>query len=643
MATQTPKTGPLTAQDIRDIWSGAVDSAYRQGFEEAGDGRGLEGWGQAWEQLARASLAVDRTTQAMFIAPWSGQSGEPAGGALRASVTLTIARTGLVDRPMVLGAGLFFAEELQLDHSANGSLPVLTGRRYTPAADVVFGPGEVGPLDFEFVAERTGDGYNNPMGGTISSPSQAAAGFYHDGASVLVTPAGPVGPAAPSRQVRLQCANQADMLVPEHVGQYVVMTAGANVGRVARVFSYQGPVSSLDQGAIAALELQQAAQGTTTAGTFQPGELVAFANGGPPVAYGRALGARLGGDGILRLEFVLLSGGGIAPASTATGQVSGATLTVSLYSSPQDFAAEALTAAWRVLGWAGDWGLEISNAAKPAGGRHPWLDELGNERAINRAPGEDDDLYRQRVREIADVVSPNAVRRALNRALAAIPWCFREVGSASLRGSFYDGPPNSAPAPASRQSTDAAYALTIDCYDTDVILVAGTLASGTFDGPPFLIAEEVVLEDASTHFEVARGRFGGIAAGVLTILRSRGESPASVAGLQVRGLHSGAIFDTLTSSTVPGTVAERRWRVNLDYAEFRGFFLVGVPPLGAGEFGFAYDAGPSDAYDASPFDAFYDGAPLGEAATYRQVFHAVDTIKAGGVGWTLYQETGSCP
>jgi hypothetical protein len=40
---------------------------------------------------------------------------------------------------------------------------------------------------------------------------------------------------------------------------------------------------------------------------------------------------------------------------------------------------------------------------------------------------------------------------------------------------------------------------------------------------------------------------------------------------------------------------------------------------------------------------FYDGHPYGAAATYRQVFAAVDKIRAGGVGFTLYLATGPCP
>ena len=70
--------GPLTAADLRAIWEGAVDKSYSLPLLRAGEGQGLEVYGQAWAQLARVALAIDRTTQQLYIQPWSGQSSEPA-------------------------------------------------------------------------------------------------------------------------------------------------------------------------------------------------------------------------------------------------------------------------------------------------------------------------------------------------------------------------------------------------------------------------------------------------------------------------------------------------------------------------------------------------------------------------------------
>lgn len=80
-------------------------------------------------------------------------------------------------------------------------------------------------------------------------------------------------------------------------------------------------------------------------------------------------------------------------------------------------------------------------------------------------------------------------------------------------------------------------------------------------------------------------------------------------------------------------------KVALLYEEFRAFFLLGVPKLGLGEFGFAYDDGPANAYDgAGPLSVFPDGYPLTAAGIYRQLWNAMNNTKAGGVGFDLYLE-----
>ena len=84
------------------------------------------------------------------------------------------------------------------------------------------------------------------------------------------------------------------------------------------------------------------------------------------------------------------------------------------------------------------------------------------------------------------------------------------------------------------------------------------------------------------------------------------------------------------------------FRLDLSYEEFRGFFLLGVPALDLGEFGCAYDAGPSDAYDCAPWLAFYDGFPLSAAVLYRGVWQAVNRARAAGVGFDLYLERDGC-
>ena len=61
------------------------------------------------------------------------------------------------------------------------------------------------------------------------------------------------------------------------------------------------------------------------------------------------------------------------------------------------------------------------------GGSHPWLDASGRERAIGRVSGEADPAYRRRVCELPDVVSPNAIIRALTASLSPDGIVFRFV------------------------------------------------------------------------------------------------------------------------------------------------------------------------------------------------------------------------
>ncbi len=630
------KTGPLSADDLQAIWSAALDRTYRDALLRAGDGGGLEAHGQIWEQCARASLAIDRTTQAMFIHGWSGESDEPASGARWATVDLAIARTGFPREVLVLGAGLFAAEEATTDWGTNGPVDVLTGRRYALTESLVFSPGDMGAFTAGAEAERPGWGYNNPLPGTITSPVQVGSGLNSTLATVaVVSPVGLVAGAAAS--AILQTRNVADTLPPECVGQYVLFTAGSNTGNAYRIISYAGPDAALDLGAAATLEIAQAVEGTVFSGTFEQGEPITFTNGVSVDAYGVALGATLAPTGAERLAYVVVRGDFslVVAGTVVAGTRSGASLTVATPLLARLPVAEASTASWRILDWETDWGLAVSNAASPEGGKAAMLDELGDERAIARAPGEADDIYSQRVGRPADVVSPNAIRRALSRTLLAVPWCFREVGSDLLPGFFFDG--SNAPVGSSTTPTTAAQ---LDAYDTDVILFVGVVSSGTFQ-----MGEPVVLRGTTTGVVSARGYFGRLDTGdtVLVFVRIDGSAPASLTGLTVVGLTSGAVF-TPASSSVPATVNERRFHVLLSYEQFRAFFLVGVPLLSMGEFGFGYDLGGTCAYDltgTSYLDA-YDGYPVEAWSLYARVKQAVDEVRAGAVTFDLYVESIGC-
>jgi len=630
------KTGPLTAEDFQAIWSAALDPSYRDPFLAAGDGEGLEAHGQMWATFARVSRAIDETTQELYVQPWSGQTAAPAAGEAKSQVVLSIARSKLLERPLRLRAGQVFADEVQTDWGPQGGERVVTGRRYVLKEDLVFHPGDAGPFTVPGEAARPGRGYDNPMPGTIVEVEKPGANFTNDTATVVATYPAPLG-SVPAAQIKVTAPNKTDMFIPEHVGQALLFTAGANAGKVGRVDAFFAPQPSglPPVGSAVLLEPDVSVEATVFAGAFAVGEKVIVKNGPTTIVEGTALGTRTAA-GTKKLTFIFLDGSLAPPfgvGNTVTGAASGATLTVSRVSFSETFSSEVAAATWRILDWVDDWDLSCTNAASPAGGKSPMLDEAGAERAIDRSSGETDDSYRKRVAQIADVVSPNAIRRALNRALGTLPWSFREVGSLDFPGFYFDGdvsPPHFVPGGGAN-----------DAYDFDTFAVVHAFGPSAF---AFQEAAQVI--DAANNLYALGwvGRQDGAGPTTLTFIRRAGTFPSTLPlGLKILGLHTGAFFDGITSVTPSPSFAARRFHVWLDYEQFRAFFFVGVPRSDAGEFGFFYAGLPAGspgyslgAYDASPFSAFFDGFPQAAATLYKRVAASLDAAKAGGVGYSLF-------
>lgn len=787
------KTGALSRAEIQAVWEGSVDKGYRDPLVRAGEGGGFEAWTQLFAQFERASKAIDVTTQAMFISPWSGQTNPPAAGGQKATVTLKVTRSKRLHEPLFLQAGLFVVEEETTDWGPGAGVVVRTGRRYFLAEDLYFAPGEQGPFEATFEAERFGYGYNNPLPGTIKAIEQKGSLFENNLATVAMTEPTPDLASGLFSRAEVTSWNEPDMFVPDHLGQYLLFSDGANEGKIGRIVEFDPPLApngssvALDLlnvfgasdeitsyaftnqsgdvflsstqnlqagptfqgdasklGAVTFLlkktgaptgtavakvyaltgswttnsntptgpvlatsdPLDVATLGTSYAqvrlafsganqitlvnGTnyaivleytggnstnnvgigadstaptypgfmtrffsgswsalaaeacftlhrayvaeFIEGETISFSQGTTLYGYGRMVASRTV-NGRRSVSFVALSGT-IADMMTlgrvAVGLQSGAAFTVSSVNYQTTFADEAPIvgvggASWRILDWIADWGLEATNALSPENGKAAFLDELGNERAIGRSPGETDDSYRERVREIADVVTPNAIRRALNRALPGSPWSFLEVGQPGFLGFFYDGT-NEAPDVLPHGARN-------DAYDVDTIEFDGPAVTGTFQ-----FQEPVVLEDPSTWAIFVEGWMGRLDGTTMTVIRKSGWPPPSNSVMpRIRGLYSGATLDVTSAQTNEQAFLRRR-RVWLNYTEFRGFFLVTMPPLSFGEFGFPYDTTTyqNNGFDIpSPWKTAYDGFPRLASDTYRRVWDAIEAARAGGVGWEL--------
>lgn len=632
------KTGPLTRADLQLIWRGALDTTYWEPIEHAGDGNGLEIHGQAWEIFARVSRAIDVTTQAMYISPWSGQTSPPAGGARKSTVELTLSRTGRLHLPLVLMAGTF-VDEQTTDWGDPVGIEVLTSRRYALTEDLVFHPGDQGPFTVNATAERPGYGYDNPLPGTLRFIDQPGTMFRNQLAAVVAP--GPVAVGGvPVERTYVFTPNEADSFIPDHVGQYVLFTAGPDNGALGRITEFSGPdltvIPAIGSGV--RLDSLMSLEGSLV-GTFIDGELVTIFNGITPVAAGVLLNARQAGSGQFRATLRINQGdvaNAVIPTCTLVGALSTAVLTIGSILYRQHYTADGTpplgTTSWRILDWVEDWGLSVTNVLSPTGGRTAWLDEAGSERAIYRAVGEGDESYRQRVQQIADVVTPNAIRRALSRTLGNIPWCFREVGFALLPGFFYDGdnsPPHTVPGGAAN-----------DAYDTDcVVVVSPSSVPGSW-----LPGDKVVLEDITGLFHYVYGYYGretvvGPPSTWILVVRS-GKLPASGA-VRARNERLGTSI-TVTTVTRPAQAIARRNRVYLDYTSFRAYFRVGLPRFALGEFGIAYDTHPKGFFDISPYSNFFDGYAYANNLIYKKVWQAVEAVRAGGVAWDLYIEDEGC-
>ena len=633
--------GALQFSDFLNLWLGAVDPSFAQAFTTAGEGNGFEAYTQGFAQLARASLAVDVGMQSLYILPFSGQTQEPAPGAEKATVELTFGRTGRLNEPLVLSAGQVFFDEVAPDWGINQGITVQTGRRYTLVADLVFQPGQMGPLVALAEAERPGWGYNNPLPGNINLVDQPGAAYNNSDAQLVGAYQIAADPAAIATY-QLVGDDAPDVLLPQHVGQYLVLTSPPAVaGQSYQATSYAGPVPPATGGTVGLRALLTFVDFTGEHaglnGPFASGEICAVTVPGPlTVGYLTFLGGTLlAGNYVATFSY---RSGQPAVGATVTGTQSGATMTVSQvafeYALQPEPGLPPPGVSWQILDWATDWGLTVTNELSPTGGTAGVLDLLGHERNLPRISGEQDDAYRQRVSTIADVVTPNAVRRMLNRVLTrpyGITWCLREVGTQRLPGFFWsDGHGAGPPGP-----------IVGDFFDYDAVQITPSAFAGTFQ-----MGEQVTQQSGGGV--VATGRIlqtqtAGTLAGPVTYWGVAGIRGAFIPGVPIIGKVSGA---TVTPLTLAGGLDNsNRWRVYLDYLRFRAYFVVEVQRSEIDEVGFFWDTSVAgiDFWDAAPLiGGAWDGYALTSAALQLNALHAVDKIRAGGVSVDFFPAAGPC-
>lgn len=433
---------PFTIDELLRFWRGIVDESYAQPFFEAldrlGSGisidagedndpdldqptRGLEVFTQQMAQANRMSEAVIRNFEAMFILGWSGQVDQPALGEERAIVTLTFTRTRRFDALITFPLGITIVQEIELDAAPDVGIEREVGRFYLLLQSVTFLPGEAGPKTVQAIAEKPGFGYNNPRVGTIKQIEQLGIGLSNTDGTVIPGP----------NTHELQVSVNPDVITPQNVGQYIEFLTGANAGKIVRMVGYRAPDTTVPHGGVAILARTTLLRVSALVGTPRVGEAVEQATTGATGTFVATAGGQL---------VVEASDSLWAATFTATGVETGFTFLVDKVEQDSSLVAESASAAWRVLGIADELGFTVTNLASPIGGRAAMLDALGRERNIDRAPGEVDGVYRKRVHQLPDTVSPNAIRRTVNRILNQVGAgvCLRDTGLDLLPGFYAD-------------------------------------------------------------------------------------------------------------------------------------------------------------------------------------------------------------
>lgn len=406
--------GPLTREQLMRLWRSVTDSAYNEALLEEPDSL-IEAIEQAAEQFAEVSQLVDALTSALYIRPWSGQTAPPGSLEAHARVDVEVTRNRGLEFPLVFPAG-FVVEQVLDDYSPDGSILVQTGRRYVVEETRAMMPGDPGPLVLRLRAEKAGATYNVPPPGTISLHISVGEGLANDGATVV--------PGTVAHQLR--CREEPDVIAPSCVGSYVRFTAGANVGRSSLIVGFGGPVPGVT-GGVAMLAADELFRMTAVSGSFERGELVAQAG-----AFGQVIEWA---PPFLLVRRVT----GSFVAGTLTGQTSLASGTAAIEVSA-GLVAETATAAWEIVDVVDQYGLQFRNPAHPSGGRYGFLVETGEDRGVFLEDGETEEHYRERVANLPDVVSPNALVRQANSVLVPLGYevCFREIGTDKFFGAFFD-------------------------------------------------------------------------------------------------------------------------------------------------------------------------------------------------------------
>lgn len=344
---------------------------------------------------------------------------------------------------------------------------------------------------------------------------------------------------------------------------------------------------------------------------------------------------------------------------------------------------EAGSVSWIIRDWI-DLFFEITRIEAPTGGTDDMLRMLGEERGVFQARNEADDDFRQRVARLTDVVSPNAINRVLNRAL----FPFNLLGEAVDVGSGFDGwfwdvdawdyyeTPflTSAQADDGGAFTDETTESQDDTVDDMTLLPATVAASDSYYFGQSEAFSQLTLDistvgvgDWTIEWRYWNGAtftalsgvvdgtngFRNLGARVVTFTVPGDWASTTVNGVAAFYIQAFVTAVTTTTTQPLGRIARTEFafpvsdrKLLLSTSEAFGWFFVYVPNLPSDlDFGFAWDIdGPFSLINgvryAGAWDTmFWDGEPTDANAAYAGIYDQIDTIRMGGVGFSMLIDT----
>ncbi len=139
-----------TLEEFLQVWRKSMDSGYTVPLEQEAEGRGLDVIAGVAAVQRRLSLAVENSTQALYLRSHSTQTAPPASGGVAASGTVKVYRSNQMGVCTLKVGDRILVERLNI----NGQL--IQAPEFQVATAIDLPGGSPGPFDVEVVASRVG-------------------------------------------------------------------------------------------------------------------------------------------------------------------------------------------------------------------------------------------------------------------------------------------------------------------------------------------------------------------------------------------------------------------------------------------------------------------------------------------------------